>query len=84
MRRLKVTIAVLAVTLMTAAPAMADTASAGAFTAQSEFFGGDFATTGGATAETVFFGGDFAEAGGATAESQFFGGTVFGDDGVFD
>lgn len=44
-------------TLMAAAPAMADTATFGGFTAESQFFGGDSAVAGGAKAESQFFDG---------------------------
>ena len=74
LRKVKVLAATLAMTLMAAAPAMADTAIAGPAVAQSEFFGGDFAAVPGATAQSQFFGGDFAAAPGVTAQSQFFGG----------
>lgn len=57
MRKVKVMIAVLAMTLMAAAPAMADTATFGGFTAESQFFGGDSAVAGGAKAESQFFDG---------------------------
>ena len=59
MKKIKVLVAVLAMTLMAAAPAMADTATAGPATAQSVFFGGDFASASGVTAESSFFGGGF-------------------------
>ena len=58
LRKVKLMIAVLAMTLMAAAPAMADTAPVGGFTAESQFFGGDSAVAGGAKAESQFFDGD--------------------------
>ena len=58
MRKLKLTVAVLAMTLMAAAPAMADSVTVGGVTAESSFFGNDSVTVGGVTAESSFFGGD--------------------------
>lgn len=72
-KKLAVLVTMLAMLLLTAAPAFADTA---------------FAQVGGATAfgNSQFFGGDTAaaQAGGATAvaQSTFFGGTFFGG-GIF-
>ena len=58
LRKLKLTVAVLAMTLMAAAPAMADSVTVGGVTAESSFFGNDSVTVGGVTAESSFFGGD--------------------------
>lgn len=74
MKRLKIMVAVLALVLFAAVPAMADTVTAeiGGVSAEakSSFFGTDTAT-----AEV----GDLT----AEAESEFFGGDIF-DDGIFD
>ena len=58
MRKLKLTVAVLAMTLMAAAPAMADSVTGSGVNVESSFFGNDSVTVGGVTAESSFFGGD--------------------------
>ena len=75
MNRLKVLGAILAMVLLVASPAAADTVSIGGFTAESQFLGNDNVQVGGLTVESQFLFFD---------DGVFNGNNVFDDDGFFD
>jgi hypothetical protein len=74
MNRLKVLGASLAMVLLVASPAAADTVNIGGFTAESQFLGNDNVQAGGLTVESQFL----------FFDDGVFGNNAFNDDGVFD